>query len=134
MLAPSPPAACCLLIYRTTLQLGINQNEPVGTAKLFHILVPNFFPLIDNPIAEAVGLKKHGDSLTSSDYYKWMIYLQNWLRPRLAIFKQVETEFNLPILKLVDEGFYVMSSIKLSLRLAELGVIPGGKYERGRPL
>lgn len=109
----------------TLKQLGINQNEPVGTAKLLHILAPYFFPLIDNPIATAVGLKNRRKSLTSSDYYNWMIYLQNWLKPRDNIIKEVEKDFNLSILKLVDEGFYVMSSINLSLRLAEeLGVIP----------
>jgi len=111
-------------INNTLKQLGINQNEPVGTAKLLHIVAPYFFPLIDNPIATAVGLKNRRVSLTSSDYYNWMIYLQNWLKPRYSIVKDVEKEFKLSILKLVDEGFYVMSSINLSLRLAELGVIP----------
>lgn len=105
-------------------QLGINQNEPVGTAKLLHILAPHYFPLIDNPIAEAVKLKGYRKSLTSSDYYNWMFYLQSWLKSRLVIIKDVETKFNQSILKLVDEGFYVMSSINLSLRLEELGVIP----------
>lgn len=105
-------------------QLGINQNEPVGTAKLLHILVPYYFPLIDNPIAEAVGLKNRRESLTPLDYYKWMIYLQNWLKSRCSIINDIKTEFNLSILKLIDEGFYVMSSINLSLRLVKLGVIP----------
>lgn len=111
-------------INNTLKQLGINQNEPVGTAKLLHILAPRFFPLIDNPIATAVGLKNRRESLTSSDYYHWMIYLQNWLKSRYKIVKDIEKDLNLSILKLVDEGFYVMSSINLSLRLAELGVIP----------
>jgi len=108
-------------------QLGIkDQNEPVGTAKLLHILAPSYFPLIDNPIAQAVGLKNRGESLSSSHYFKWIIYLQNWFMPRREIIESVETEFNQSILKLVDEGFYVMSSINLSLRLVELGVIPQG--------
>lgn len=103
-------------------QLGINHNEPVGTAKLLHIIAPYYFPLIDNSIAKAVGLKKPNVSLTPSDYYKWMVRLKAWIQPMDEIIKEVERDFNLSILKLVDEGFYVMSSINLSLRLKTLGI------------
>lgn len=103
-------------------QLGINQNEPVGTAKLLHIVAPSYFPLIDNSIAEAIGLKNRNVSLTPSDYHRWMVHLKQWLQLRGEIIEEVEQKFDLSILKLVDEGFYVMSSIKLSLRLAILGV------------
>lgn len=103
-------------------EISINQNEPVGTAKIFHIISPYYFPLIDNKIAKAVGLKKQNESLKSSDYYKWMLRLKEWLQPRAEIINGLERKFNFSILKLVDQGFYVMSSINLSLRLTKLGI------------
>lgn len=103
-------------------EIGLNQNEPVGTSKILHVISPYYFPLIDNKIAQAVGLKKRNQSLSPSDYYKWMVSLKGWLQLKSEIIRELEEKFNLSILKLVDEGFYVMSSINLSLRLAKLGI------------
>lgn len=103
-------------------EIGLNHNEPVGTSKILHVISPHYFPLIDNKIAQAVGLKKRNQSLIPSDYYKWMVSLKEWLQSKSEIIRKLEEKFNLSILKLVDEGFYVMSSINLSLRLSKLGI------------
>ena len=103
-------------------RLGTGHNEPVGTAKLLHILAPYYFPLIDNAIARAVGLKAEKRSLTPSDYSKWMVHLKQWIQPRGELIRELERSVGLPIVKLVDEGLYVMCSVNLSARLARLGV------------
>ncbi|MHA1280828.1 MAG: hypothetical protein ACTSQ8_27110 [Candidatus Helarchaeota archaeon] len=107
--------------------LGINQNEPVGVAKLLHIFAPDYFPLIDNPIAEATGLKKrtsgYGERLTVDKYLKWMKSLKRWIElydnKKIT---EIEKQYNESILKLIDEGFYVMSSVKLNLRIKLMGL------------
>ena len=103
-------------------KLGRGQNEPVGTAKLLHIIAPYYFPLIDNPIAEAVKLKNRRVSLTALDYHQWMVRLKEWLQPKTEIIRKIEQDYDSSILKLVDEGFYIMSSINLSLKLEMLGI------------
>lgn len=102
--------------------LGINKNEPIGTVKLLHVFSPFHFPLIDNEIAKALGLlPPRGVSLTSNSYLQWMESLKAWLQNYDMIAK-LETEFQSSILKLVNEGLYVMSSIKLRYRVNRLGL------------
>lgn len=106
--------------------LGINQNEPVGVAKLLHILAPHYFPLIDNPIAKATGLKIRGQSLTVDDYIKWMKALKRWLENYdKGKIEKIEGQHNESILKLIDEGFYIMSSVNLGLRIKLMGLEVG---------
>lgn len=102
--------------------LGIHNNEPVGTIKLLHVCSPYYFPLIDNDIAKALGLlPPRGESLTSQSYLKWMEALKTWLR-NYDMIENLEKEAQSSILKLVDEGLYVMSSIKLRYRVNKLGL------------
>lgn len=103
-------------------ELGINNNEPVGTIKLLHVCSPFYFPLIDNDIAKALELlPPRGESLTSNLYLKWMESLKTWLQ-NYDIIENLEREAQCSILKLVDEGLYVMSSIKLRYRVNKLGL------------
>lgn len=104
-------------------ELGIKENEPVGVAKLLHIFAPYYFPLIDNKIAEATGLKQQGESLTVDKYIKWMEGLKNWIRSyNEEKIKSIENQYSKSILKLIDEGFYVMCSVNLSLRIKLMGL------------
>jgi hypothetical protein len=103
-------------------ELGIGHNEPVGTAKLLHIFAPYYFPLIDNSEAQAVGLVVYGESITSNLYLKWMVKLKEWLQKYHEQIGKLEKEHNFSILKLVDEGLYIMSTIKQKARVAELGL------------
>lgn len=103
-------------------RLGIKNNEPVGTLKLLHVCSPSYFPLIDNDIAKALGLlPPRGESLTSHSYLKWMESLKTWLQ-NYDMIEDLEKEAELSILKLLDEGLYVMSSIKLRYRVNRLGL------------
>jgi hypothetical protein len=75
--------------------------------------------LIDNKIAKAVGLK----SLSSKSYVEWMKKLKSWLQNYVEAIEQLEKECdNFSILKLVDEGLYMMCSITLRKRVSELGL------------
>ena len=85
-------------------QIGMGQNEPVGTAKLLHVLAPHFFPLVDNAIAEAMLLKQRGETLTKAAYRRWMERLRDWLVKHRAACAEAEEQLGVPILKLVDEG------------------------------
>ncbi len=103
-------------------ELGIGHNEPVGTAKLLHIFATFHFPLIDNSEARATGLTGFKESMTSSHYINWMTGLREWLQNYLDAAKKLEDAHNSSILKLVDEGLYIMSTVKLRSRVAELGI------------
>ena len=94
-------------------QLGIGPNEPVGTIKVANIFAPSYFPLLDNPIAEAMGLKNQGQPMTKD------IYLNHWLpdlRGCLLNFgdraRQLEQELGRPILKLADQAYFYRYSTR----------------------
>ncbi len=110
------------IVNQTLRKLGIGQNEPVGTAKVLHMVAPNYFPLWDNSIAEAAGLKSRGTTLTLAYYIHWMNRLRKWLLAFAPECRKLEVETQLSLLKLVDEGLYVMSSISLDRRVKLLGI------------
>lgn len=104
-------------------RLGIRNNEPIGTTKLLHIFAPYYFPLIDNNIAKATKLlPSNGGSLTSESYITWMSMLKGWLQNYSELIKEFQNKFNSSILKLVDEGLYIMSTVKLRSRVEVLGL------------
>jgi len=103
-------------------EFGIGHNEPVGTAKLLHIFAPYYFPLIDNSEAQAIGLIDYGEAITSTHYLTWMIKLKEWLQNYRELVEKLEKEHNSSIIKLVDEGLYIMSTVKQKARVAELGL------------
>ena len=103
--------------------LGIKRNEPVGVAKLLHIFAPYYFPLIDNSIAEAIGLKQQRKSLNVDKYIQWMRSLKNWIGSyNEEKIREIENQYGESILKLIDEGLYIMSSVNLSLRIKLMGL------------
>ena len=111
-------------------EIGIKNNEPIGTIKLLHVFAPYYLPLIDNDIAGATGLvhsyfvhgRRRMESLTSGSYLKWMSALKSWLQNYLAVIERLEDKHRSSILKLVDEGLYMMSTVKQRARVAELGI------------
>lgn len=104
-------------------ELGINNNEPVGTIKLLHIFAPSYFPLIDNKIAKGIDLiPPRGESINSDTYIRWMELLSNWLQKYPEVIEKIESELDCSILKLVDEALYLMSSVNMQLRVRRLGI------------
>jgi hypothetical protein len=98
--------------------VGKKHEEPLATIKILHILAPNYFPLLDNEIAEAVGLGRVG----IDTYITWMKRLKSWLQNYVDVLEKLEKEFGLPMLKLVDECFYIMCTVDLSKRIQFLGM------------
>ena len=91
--------------------------------KILHILVPNYFPLLDNSIAIAVRLKNSAkEPITLDMYVTWMKKLKAWLQNYIDVLEKLEKEFKLPMLKLVDECFYIMCTVDLSKRIQFLGM------------
>lgn len=107
-------------------ELGKGQNEPVGTAKVLHIFAPNYFPLIDNSEAQAVGLTERQETLTIVHYLNWMNALKNWLKNYDEVIPKLEKQYNSTIIRLVDEGLYMMSTVKQQRRVIDLGINCGG--------
>jgi len=101
-------------LHRKLRKIGIGQSEPVMTIKILHTLSPNFFPLLDNNILNA--LKKKGKcnvSMSGKGYVRWMEYLQTWLKNYPNAISTLKKELNRSILKLVDELLYITCSVKL---------------------
>ncbi|MEM3402628.1 MAG: hypothetical protein QXH08_05350 [Candidatus Hadarchaeales archaeon] len=105
-------------------ETGIGNNEPIGTIKLLHVFAPYYFPLIDNDIAKTIGglLPSKWESLTSDSYLKWMNALKSWLQNYSEVINRLEEEYDSSILKLIDEGLYMMSTVKQRARIARLGI------------
>lgn len=108
-------------------ELGIGHNEPVGTIKLIHAFAPRYFPLIDSNMADTMGLlRSKWESLTCDSYLKWMNAMKKWLLNYEEIVANIELEYDSSILKLVDEGLYMMITVKQRKRVADLGIGLGG--------
>lgn len=104
-------------------ELGIGQNEPVGTIKLIHAFAPYYFPLIDSNIAREMGLlPSNWESLTFDSYLKWMKGIRNWLLKYDEIIDKIEHDRSSSILKLVDEGLYMMITVEHRRRAADLEI------------
>lgn len=102
--------------------LGIKQNEPVGTIKVLHMFTPYYFPLLDNEIASSLGLVRKGSSISASEYVEWMRKLKSWLQNYGGVAEKLERNLGGSILKLVDEGLYIMCSVDLGKRVKLLGI------------
>lgn len=108
-------------------ELGIGDNEPIGTVKLIHAFAPYCFPLIDNKIAGEMGLlPSDWKSLTFDSYLNWMKGIKNWLLNYTEIIDKIEHDCSSSILKLVDEGLYMMITIEHRRRVADLGIVLEG--------
>jgi len=104
-------------------EIGIGNDEPTGTVKLLHIFAPYYFPLIDNAIARSVGLLSKEKRLSSNSYLEWMCRLKRWLgNYSKETIAKLEEDYGSSILKLVDEGLYMMSTVKQQIRVAKLGI------------
>ena len=69
-----------------------------------------------------MGLKEKGVSVDAGLYIKWMWKLKNWLENYKDIIKELESKYESSILKLIDEGFYMMCSVNLHIRVSKLGI------------
>ena len=108
---------------------GKKEEEYVGTVKILHILAPNYFPLLDNEIAKAVELIKDQGAITWPKYITWIRGLRLWLQNYVDVLEKLGNEFKSSMLKLIDESFYIMSSVNLSKRVPSLEIMGTIKNE-----
>lgn len=69
-----------------------------------------------------MGLKEKGVSVNAELYVEWMQKLKTWLENYIDDVKKLESKYGSSILKLVDEGFYIMCSVNLHIRVGRLGL------------
>ncbi len=88
----------------------LSQNEYIMAIKTLHIIAPYYFPLLDNPI---IGALKKVENIGKDEdgYIKYIEFIRNFLINYYFECKKLENKFNLSILKLLDEAFYVRYSI-----------------------
>ncbi|WP_457753287.1 hypothetical protein [Thermococcus sp.] len=60
-------------------------REIIGAIKLAHVLYPEVFPLIDNPIAEEVGVKPKGRTLRIDEYMTFKCALDDVISKNLGL-------------------------------------------------
>jgi hypothetical protein len=48
--------------------------------------------------------------------------LKSWIQNYVEVIEKLEKDYDSSILKLIDEGLYMMSTVKLRTRVAMLGI------------
>jgi len=49
--------------------------------------------------------------------------LKSWLGNYKDVIEELENKYESSILKLIDEGFYMMCSVNLHIRVSKLGIV-----------
>jgi hypothetical protein len=87
--------------------------DPVATAKLLHLLCPNFFPIWDNAISDGVRveiIEKYPEincaRLSSDDYYRYMMGIQEFLVKHDKILNLLAKKYQKGKLRILDECFW----------------------------
>lgn len=102
-------------------ELGIRENEPIGTIKILHAFSPYYFPLIDNAIAKTFELIRSWETLNLTHYLRWMDYIKQWLsKYDQKMIEKLEKDCQRSILKLVDQALYIMCSVNLRRRMKKI--------------
>lgn len=98
----------------------------IAAAKVLHLVCPNFFPLWDNDIAEAVRVelvrrrgrwKKLPEAFSGKDYHLYMKGAQSLLNNYKDLLSDLATEYGKPELKILDEFLWWASHRPVSLFL-----------------
>jgi len=80
---------------------------PIATAKVLHLICPNFFPLWDNGIADGLRVEYAGvndlESFSAQDYFEFMKAIQSLLGKYDELWSSLSKLYNKGKLKIVDE-------------------------------
>jgi len=66
---------------------------------------------------------KDQEYITCPKYITWIKGLRLWLQNYVDVLEKLESEFKSPMLKLIDESLYIMSTVTLSKRVPSLEII-----------
>jgi len=80
---------------------------PIASAKVLHLICPNFFPLWDNGIADGLRAEHSGivdlKPFSAQDYFEFMKKLQSLLRKYDELWSSLSQSYKKGKLKIVDE-------------------------------
>lgn len=93
---------------------------PIGAAKTLHLICPDFFPLWDNPIANAFRSEREGEKdkkFSAADYFKFMKDMQAFAIKYQVVLNGLATQYKKGKLRILDEFFWWMSQRPFSIFL-----------------
>lgn len=93
---------------------------PIAAAKTLHLICPNFFPLWDNGIADAVRRERADNKeeiLSAADYYKFLEDAQEFFRSHERIISELSNHYKQGKLRILDQFFWWSVHRPLSLFL-----------------
>jgi len=92
---------------------------PIASAKMLHIICPNFFPLWDNGIADGLRAEYSGVNdlkpFSAQDYFEFMKTIQSLLRKYDELWSSLSKSYNKGKLKIVDECLWYIVRHPFSL-------------------
>jgi hypothetical protein len=96
-------------------------KEAVGSiaaVKILHLICPNFFPLWDNTIADAVReerVDKKAEKFSAEDYYRFMQATQDFVKKYDRVLSELANRYRRGKLRILDEFLWWMTHRPLSL-------------------
>jgi hypothetical protein len=93
---------------------------PIAAVKTLHMICPNFFPLWDNDIAEAIRKERANrkdEEFLASDYYEFMKDIQRFVNGHQQVLSDLAREYHKGKLRILDEFLWWMVHRPLSLIL-----------------
>jgi hypothetical protein len=85
--------------------------KQIATAKVLHLICPDFFPLWDNAIAKGIGIKK----FSGKDYYGFMQKIQSFTIKHKIILSDLAKQYEKTKLKIVDDFLWLAANESLFL-------------------
>jgi hypothetical protein len=92
--------------------------SPIAAVKILHLICPDFFPLWDNPIANAVREEREDgeyDKFSSGDYYHFMLDMQRFIAKHGQVLSELGSRFNRSKLRILDEFLWWITHRPLSV-------------------
>lgn len=94
---------------------------PIGAVKVLHSICPNFFPLWDNGIADAVRREcedKKADEFSALDYFRFVKKIQGLIKCHERVLTELVTRYGKRKLRILDEFLWWIVHRPLALYLA----------------
>jgi len=112
------PLENCETSIRTCYESLTKAVSPVATAKTLHLICPNFFPLWDNPIANAVRKERKSGKckdFSSGDYYHFMLDVREFAVRYSRTLEDLAHQYERSKLRILDEFLWWITHHTLSI-------------------
>ena len=94
---------------------------PIAAVKVLHLICPNFFPLWDNGIADAVRRECEDEKVeefSASDYFRFVKNIQGFIKSYERVLTELVAKYKKRKLRILDEFLWWIVHRPLSLYLA----------------